>query len=153
MDAAIGRLYGDVMVDPTIAEIGEIRGSRELNPQNTSRVRVQKYGNKTKHTWGEVASMNATIKVEYRRFKRPGWIVARFKQQVVCRSVDSGMAFSDAGDSGSLVVDEEGYAVGLHFCGGYKLSNQLPSDVKHSCFTPIKPILDSFKVDLVLDEE
>jgi hypothetical protein len=72
---------------------------------------VMKYGRTTKLTSGTVSAVNATVTVEYET-----GVLARFVGQIVIAS-DSG-SFSGAGDSGSLIVTQEGkHPVGLLFAG------------------------------------
>jgi hypothetical protein len=73
---------------------------------------VQKCGRTTKCTHGSVASVGATIRVQYESG------VATFNNQVVVSGKRG--AFSKAGDSGSLIVtdDSNAYPVALLFAGG-----------------------------------
>jgi hypothetical protein len=57
----------------------------------------------------------------------------KFLQQVLCTR------YTDGGDSGSLILDAEGYAIGLHVCGGPGAS----------IFSPIQFVLDDLGIDLV----
>ncbi len=73
---------------------------------------VQKCGRTTKCTHGSVASVDATVRVQYESG------VATFVNQVVVSGRKG--AFSKAGDSGSLIVtdDANAYPVALLFAGG-----------------------------------
>lgn len=73
---------------------------------------VQKCGRTTACTHGSVASINATVNVQY------DGGVANFVNQVVVSGKKG--AFSKAGDSGSLIVtdDANAYPVALLFAGG-----------------------------------
>lgn len=73
---------------------------------------VQKCGRTTKCTHGSVASIDATVNVQYESG------VATFVNQVVVSGKRG--AFSKAGDSGSLIVtdDSNAYPVALLFAGG-----------------------------------
>lgn len=73
---------------------------------------VQKCGRTTACTHGSVASINATVSVQYEGG------VATFQNQVVVSGKKG--AFSKAGDSGSLIVtdDSNAYPVALLFAGG-----------------------------------
>ncbi|WP_157953731.1 PKD domain-containing protein [Oceanimonas marisflavi] len=87
---------------------------------------VQKYGRTTGWTQGEVAEVNVTIDVCYRT-QGPFRCVksARFVEQI---AISPG-AFSDGGDSGSLIVtdDSNNNPVGLLFAGSNTrtLANQI----------------------------
>jgi len=84
-------------------------------------MRVQKYGRTTGLTKGRVQGINATLNVQY------DLGVARFVGQVVI----GGGGFSAGGDSGSLIVvqngSEAGNPVGLLFAGGggYTIANPI----------------------------
>lgn len=67
---------------------------------------VQKTGRTTNYTTGRVTSINATVNVNY-----GGGRVARMARQIVTTAMSAG------GDSGSLLLDMDGYAVGLLFAG------------------------------------
>ncbi|NIP38989.1 MAG: hypothetical protein GWM89_08020 [Candidatus Dadabacteria bacterium] len=73
---------------------------------------VQKYGRTTGQTNGFVSAIGATFNVQY-----PNGLCARFVDQVVIESA----GFSAAGDSGSLIVVDDGCndrrPVGLLFAG------------------------------------
>jgi hypothetical protein len=77
-----------------------------------SNMLVKKYGRTTVLTHGSVTGLNATIKVSYGKGNR-----ATFVNQIVITG-DNGGAFSDSGDSGSLIVTETGNSpVALLFAG------------------------------------
>jgi S1-C subfamily serine protease len=120
---AIGRLsrfvtirFGGVLnyVDAAVAEadfhnldrsifwVGVPRGIASANVGQT----LQKTGRTTSWTTGRVTTINTTVDVNY-----GGGRVARFGRQIVTSNM------SAPGDSGSLVLDMEGRAVGLLFAG------------------------------------
>ena len=84
---------------------------------------VQKCGRTTNCTVGTVSAINATINVQYNAG------VARFVRQVVITG--SRGAFSKSGDSGSLIVTNDGNArpVALLFAGGQTTTIGNPIDV------------------------
>lgn len=82
---------------------------------------VQKYGRTTKLTSGNITSINTTVTVSYSRGQ------ARFVNQIV---VQSPSAFILPGDSGSLLVTQDGNVpVGLMFAGNssgtYGVANRI----------------------------
>lgn len=83
---------------------------------------VQKCGRTTKCTHGSVASINATVNVQYEGG------VATFSNQVVVTGKRG--AFSKAGDSGSLIVTDDANAnpVALLFAGGQTTTIGNPID-------------------------
>jgi len=74
---------------------------------------VQKYGRTTVWTHGSVTGVNATIKVRYSKGR-----TATFVSQIVIAG-SGGSSFSGSGDSGSLIVTDDGAKnpVGLLFAG------------------------------------
>lgn len=90
---------------------------------------IQKHGRTTALTLGKIYAINATVNVTYDSG------VARFVNQIV---ITPG-TFSAGGDSGSLVVTQEGnHPVGLLFAGSssYTIAN------------PIEPVLSRFNVTI-----
>jgi hypothetical protein len=78
----------------------------------TLNMAVQKYGRTTVLTTGSVTGVNATISVRYDKGN-----TATFTNQIVITGTNG--AFSDSGDSGSLIVTNDGSKnpVGLLFAG------------------------------------
>jgi hypothetical protein len=73
---------------------------------------VQKYGRTTALTHGWVTAIHATVNVGYDN------LVAQFTDQIIIEPAAPSNQFSAGGDSGSLVVSEEGnHPVGLLFAG------------------------------------
>jgi hypothetical protein len=108
VDAAVARVLLEESVDLEIPNIGEVQGFRDLDLGD----RVVKTGRTTETTTGTVETVNATSQVDYGTGKG----IATFGDQFVIRA-DSG-DFSQGGDSGSAVVDEDGFVGGLLFAGG-----------------------------------
>jgi hypothetical protein len=88
-------------------DIGELQGIRDLELGD----RVQKVGRTTEHTLGTVEGVQTMVRVQYSAGK-----MATFDDQLEVRA-DSG-EFSQPGDSGSAIVDEDSYLGGLLFAGG-----------------------------------
>ncbi len=77
-------------------------------------MRVQKYGQRTKETFGTIRSWRLRTLLEYEGFRRS----FRFRNQLWIRAA-SDPYFSRKGDSGSLVVTRDGQRpIGLLFGGG-----------------------------------
>lgn len=108
VDAAVARVLLEDWVDLEIPNIGEIQGFRDLDLG----ARVIKTGRTTETTRGMVETIGAMTQVDYGIGKG----IATFTDQLVIRA-DSG-DFSQGGDSGSVVVDEDGFVSGLLFAGG-----------------------------------
>lgn len=101
--------------------------------------RIQKVGRTTRHTFGTVKDIDFRTEIAY---PKPGGGIgrARFTDQVLCTR------YSASGDSGALVLDEEGLAVGLHVGGTRR---RLMPWRSTSFFSPISFVLDELDVDLV----
>ncbi len=94
--------------------------------------KVQKYGETTRLTKGQVTEINATVTVEYDSGD------ARFVDQIVIRS---SLRFIGAGDSGSLLVTKPGAnPVGLLFAGN--------KSGRMAIANPIDRVLSAFGVSI-----
>jgi hypothetical protein len=130
IDAALAEPIDGDWFDPIIFNVGRPKGVRAP----TRGMKVQKTSRTTGHTWGEVQDVH--FRPFNLRYPRPDGIgegEVSFRDQVLCSR------YTQGGDSGALVLDEEGYAVGLHFCGA-------PAG---SVFSPIEFVLGELNVDLV----
>ena len=89
---------------------------------------VQKYGRTTGLTKGKVSGLNAIVNVYYGDVDGDGVDdVARFVQQIIITPTKG--RFSAGGDSGSLIVTEEGKnPIGLLFAGGGRWTIANPID-------------------------
>src|SRR5262245_42843786 len=115
VDVAIAEARaGQVDTTGAILGIGVLGGA----PANaTIGLPVQKTGRTTGHTFGTVRAVGVTLDVSYDSG------TARFANQIRIRKPCDDAGFSDAGDSGSLIVTapapgSEPAAVGLLFAGG-----------------------------------
>lgn len=95
--------------------VGHLRGWR-TRAHVTVGTLVHKTGRTTNYTTGRITAVNATIDVNY-----AGGRVARFRDQILTTPMTAG------GDSGSLLVDRDNFAVGLIFAGSplVTLANQI----------------------------
>jgi len=101
IDAAIAEPISADVVASEILGIGRVAGTVDASIG----MRVRKSGRTTAITAGKVTALDAVVEVDY------GGRTAIFRQQMVSDIVSKG------GDSGSLVVDEHGHAIGLLFAG------------------------------------
>ena len=92
-------------VDRRVHFIGEPEAVRNKNGVHLGES-LQKTGRTTDYTRGKVVALNAAVSVGY-----GGGRVARFHDQIVAGYM------SEGGDSGSLVLDLDGNALGLLFAG------------------------------------
>jgi hypothetical protein len=108
IDAAIARVINPDDIRPEIHDIGYIEP-----PAGPAAVyqSVRKYGRTTRHTVGVIMDIAADFRA------RAGTELVDFENQLEINGVNG--AFSDGGDSGSLVVDAvKRHAVALLFAGG-----------------------------------
>ena len=123
VDCAIARPLSPEWVRPDILGIGAPKGIRV----GTLGMEVQKVGRTTGHTTGRITQADVTVQVDYR-----GQMVT-FVNQFMATGMSSG------GDSGSAVLDMEGYVVGLLFAG-----SELATLIN-----PIQAVLSALNVQLV----
>lgn len=123
VDAALARPDDPATLTPEIVGIGRPRGVRRA----TLGTPVKKSGRTTGCTEGRIVQIDVTSTVAY------GPAQARFYGQMMA----TGM--SQPGDSGAAVFDAENYVVGLLFAG---------SD-NATLITPIQPVLEALRVDVV----
>ena len=97
---------------------------------------VQKYGRTTGLTHGEVSELNATVSVCYETL----WVFCLKSANFVGQIGITPGTFSGGGDSGSLVVTDDGYnhPVGLLFAGSST----------HTLANPIDAVLSRFNVTI-----
>jgi hypothetical protein len=114
VDAAIAKIALDpAQIDPTILRVGKPTGVTEPAVDMI----VHKYGRTSDYTLGRISDLDADFKVQY----QTGTYL--LKSQLLVKSYAEGggsptQAFSDAGDSGSLIVERAtGKAVAL-LCAG-----------------------------------
>ncbi len=131
-DAAVAKPVRPDIVVPDIPGIGRPRGIRRVAPDLIGAV-VQKVGRTTQHTIGHVIAIDATISIDYPNVGR-----ALFVKTIVT----TGM--SKPGDSGSLLLDINRYAVGLLF--GAAMINRETVATFHN---EVTEVLDALRVDLI----
>jgi hypothetical protein len=137
VDAAIARL-GDDFVSPLT--IGTSLGLTGRFTNARRAIEVAKIGRTTGFTWGRISAV-ALIDLEITFGNR----LVSFDDQIEIRS-PAASPFSAGGDSGSLVVDLQGNAVGLLFAGTTSRDGLL--DITY--VNPIGTVLDLLEVDLTL---
>jgi len=130
VDGAVARITNRAH-DCEITEIGPVRGKASASIDMS----VRKRGRTTGLTYGKVDSIDLSVNVPY----SDG--VHTLKNQIGI-TVDSAQStqFGNSGDSGSVVVDENGKVIGLYFAGtedgGFGVAN------------PIDKVLDELNVEL-----
>jgi hypothetical protein len=140
IDAAVGAIYEDVPYDEaTIGTLGKLEGIADAAAL-PARAAVHKVGRTTGQTKGRITAFDVdNVVVEYDIGD------LRFDNQIEIEGAGS-KAFSDSGDSGSLIVDGRRRAVGLLFAGG----DEGGSNGKGLTYAnPIRTVLDALRVDLI----
>ena len=122
-DCAVARPVDPRQISSEILELGPVKGIVDAEPGMPVKKADGLRGYK-----GKVTALHVTLNVSMGSSSD----VVRFHDQIMCELK------SKAGDSGSLVLDEENRAVGLLFAG---------SD-EFTVLNPIKTVLDKLGVDL-----
>jgi len=112
VDCAIAKPLTNDLIVPDILGIGKVRGA--VSP--ALGMRVQKSGRTSAVTYGTIKVLNARVNVNY------GDRVLRFDKQIITTRISS------PGDSGSLVLNLDNYAVGLLFAGSETVTVINPID-------------------------
>ncbi len=114
VDAAVAKLWKQQTYQPMIPMIGAIKGfvkKKDVEVGEGSR----KFGRTTGFTRGTVFSIGLDIRIRYDRTGKEAF----FKDQFLIKPDEKqSVKFIEKGDSGSLVVDDDNYAMGLIFAGG-----------------------------------
>jgi len=131
VDAALARPNALSTVSANILGIGRVQGARKA----VLGMRVQKSGRTTGRTQGVVTILRAYIQVNY---GNSGMLT--FDDQIIIQPVLQHDIFSQGGDSGSLILDDNRGAVGLLFAGSesFTLAN------------PIERVLASLHIGYIL---
>jgi len=101
---------------------------------------VQKTGRTTEHTEGFVQSLYATVQVKYDMFRK-----ATLVDQIIVSQDGSQPAFSNGGDSGSLVYDTGRRCIGLLFAGSEGGANEPATTIVN----PIHHVLRELNVEFL----
>ncbi|HEY0169918.1 MAG TPA: hypothetical protein VGB98_02610 [Pyrinomonadaceae bacterium] len=113
IDAAIAKLWVSSPHAPLIPLIGRLRGhvdKKDVRPREP----VRKFGRTTGYTEGRIFSIYLDIWVRYDRTGQSAFFQDQF---LIAPALPRFRMFVDKGDSGSMVVDEGQYALGLIFAG------------------------------------
>lgn len=121
-----------------IVEIGEVTGTATATPD----MAVRKRGRTTGLTYGTVDTVDLTVPIDY----GDGLGEVTLTRQIGIE-VDPAQSaqFGDNGDSGSVVVNDEGKVVGLHFAGN--------EDGTYGVANPIQAVLDALNVSICVPSE
>lgn len=132
-DAAFARLDPSVPVNRSSLPQGKTLTSAVVAPQETRH--VMKVGVATNFREGNITSFDQdTFRTRYAGFGR-----VNFDDQIEVEAADGAEAFAAPGDSGSLVYNDEGHAVGLLFAA---------TVAGLAYINPIRFVLDDLGVDI-----
>lgn len=141
IDAAIGDLHDGIPYDSrqfgTLGDLSGLGDAMNLPAQAT----VYKVGRTTGQTQGRISAFDIdNVRVEY------DMGVLRFDNQIEIEGTGK-RAFSDSGDSGSAIVDEDLMVIGLLFAGGDEGGS---NGLGLTYANPIGKVFDELQVDLEL---
>jgi hypothetical protein len=142
-DVALGAIADGTVIDPTMNVIGPLN----LPAVAPATVAVTKFGASTQQTFGKVDGLNEDINVMY---NDDPTLIAHFTGQIAILG-DGGAPFSEAGDSGSLVVTQPGgQPMGLLLGGTFIPAGAIAGNATpHSFASPITRILGDLKLSIV----
>ncbi|MBE9049626.1 hypothetical protein IQ243_04250 [Nostocales cyanobacterium LEGE 11386] len=146
VDAAIAKIN-----DLSLVKLNEIQGVGQLkghhNKDHINKVskdlQFTKIGRRTGQTWGKIVLMNADLSLNYDE----NLLGCRFPDIIAFEGIGN-KPFSLKGDSGSLIIDENGYALALLIAGTLKGGK---NGLGITYGIPISTVLSEMDVDLVLD--
>lgn len=137
VDCAFAVLIDDVEHDPNRIGLpsGTVSGCVIGEPEDLviDRMAVMKVGRTTGHTRGSVT----IVSIDNVTTGYPGYRFARFDRQVAISGATG--TFSERGDSGALIVTEDGRPIALLYSGA-------PHGITYA--NPIQAVLDSLSVDI-----
>lgn len=165
VDSAIAKLWGRQQHEALIPLIGAVKGYVKKNDVKIGEA-VRKFGRTTGYSEGRVFSIYLDIWIKYDRTGQ----AAFFQDQILIEpALPQFTKFVSKGDSGSLLVDANQFAVGLIFAGTSEMPEALRdlSDVEFIAATssakdepgrienygvanPISEVLDRLKIDLLV---
>lgn len=143
VDAAIA---GPVTTDDCSSLIALIKAPPSGIREDIYRgMKIKKVGRSTGLTKGSILDVDLTLKLSYRDPASDQLLGdVRYTDLVLCTR------YSKPGDSGSLILDSNNHAVGLHIAGTRDTWKRWFK--RRSVFLKIKPVLDALNLDLVTEE-
>jgi len=127
-----------------------IWSTKDIGPETPSTTRhltesdlgmyVKKTGRTTEHTQGFVDGLFATVQVKYELFQK-----ATYVDQIIISQSPAEEAFSNGGDSGSLVYDNTNAVIGLLFAGSEGTDDEPATTIVN----PINFVLSQLNVELL----
>jgi len=133
IDAAIVQINSSIEFTNYVLKIGSVQGSYNLQASDVGTCIVQKTGRTTGHTFGTVEAIDFTVV--------NGDSNITMTNQIKIESIIGMPTFSDNGDSGAVIMNDQYQVVGLMWGGA--------GNVTDACH--IAPCLSQLGVSLVVD--
>ena len=155
MDAAIATLKNSQKFQAVLPSIGAVKGYAPKDDVAIGEA-VCKFGRSTGRSDGRIYSTDLDVWIEYGVVGQ----AAFFKNQFLIEPALPDETFVAPGDSGSLVMGAENYAVGL-LCGGGSqdlaspqpaANPNVPIITSYGIANPISTVLDNLGIELLIDE-
>jgi hypothetical protein len=165
VDAAIAKLWGPQRHRPLIPLIGAVKGYVEKKDIGIGEA-ARKFGRTTGYTEGHIFSIYLDIWIRYDRTGQSAFFQNQF---LIEPSLPKFTKFVAKGDSGSLVVDAQQYAIGLIFAGMSEASESMQTGANieatveinpatnkpkriesYGVANPISEVLDRLKIELLV---
>lgn len=135
VDGAVVTVDTGESTSATVQDIGDVAGHTAA----TVGAAVRKRGRTTELTYGTVVSTDFTVSINYGSDVGSRTLHHQIRVQT---DTSRSSRFSDHGDSGSVVMDDNRMVVGLLFAGS--------SDGQWTFANPIQSVLDELNVDLLV---
>lgn len=165
IDAAIAKLWAPQRHKPVIPLIGAVKGYVEKKDIEIGEA-ARKFGRTTGYTEGHIFSLYLDIWIRYDRTGQSAFFQNQF---LIEPTLPRFAKFVAEGDSGSLVVDAQQYAIGLIFAGtseapespralqhieavaGIDPATNKPKRIEnYGVANPISEVLDRLKIELLI---
>jgi hypothetical protein len=137
IDASAAQIAANWEFADFVLQVGEIR---DVKTVSSTDIPVQKSGASSHRTTGRLRSVGVSIKLDLppsTSISQNPWL---YERQLVVTPDQAGN-FSQAGDSGAIVLDDDHHALGLLVGGGHESVAQTPITVA----TPIQDVLDALR--------
>lgn len=131
-DAAIAEIKLPTEIQLNYPELGQIKG---VSGRVVTGQKVHMVGSHSGLSKGKIINTNYRMAQRYRSPNGPRRV--GFRKQVLCTR------YSQPGDSGALIINNRGFAIGMHVAG----------NDSHSVFCRLMPILKEFDCRLLRSDE
>lgn len=138
-DFALALVGNNTLVSAaTPPEMVALKDRKPLDPALAGLKKVRKAGRRTGVTHGIVRGPAINLSLEYEEMNAQ----FKFQDQLLVQSTEPGKPFADESDSGSLVVTEDGQAIGLVFAAAGNTGDAI--------VCPLKQMFDLLGISFVL---